>query len=176
MSSFVIYLILDVHYQEYHDKTIAKVACIRFSGILQHHILNEYDITMDNVEPYQSGQFYKREMPCLLALLHQIQEPFDVIIIDGYVYLDGLQKAGLGKYLYDNLPIKKPIIGIAKNHFYDITADYAVYRGTSKHPLYVTTVDFDVETAKKLVKNLQGDFRIPNIVTQVDRLSKTIGE
>ncbi len=111
-------------------------------------------------------------MPCLLKLINKIKEPFDVIIIDGYVYLDGKDKAGLGKYLYDELPSKKPIIGIAKTHFHGIASEYAVYRGISKHPLYVTCVDFDVDIAKNLVKNLQGCHRVPDIIKMVDGLSR----
>lgn len=168
----MIYLIIDVHYRESFGKTSANVAGVRFLGIENHQILNQYQISVENVAPYQSGQFYQREMPCLLALLNKIQEPFDVIIIDGYVFLDGLQKAGLGKHLFDNLIEKKPIIGVAKNHFYDISDNDAVYRGTSKHPLYVTCINFHHETAKNLVKNLQGSHRMPDIIKFVDNLSR----
>lgn len=169
----LIYLILDVYYHEIENETIATVAGIRFTGIENITILNEYTITMNQVEPYQSGQFYKREMPCLLALIQQIKEPFDMIIIDGYVYLNGTDKAGLGKYLYDNLSVKMPMIGIAKKHFYDISEDYAIYRGKSKQPLYITCIDIEIEQAKNLVIALQGKYRIPDIITIVDRLSKT---
>ena len=168
----MIYLILDVCYHDIDDKTIATVAGIRFTGIESNTLLNEYKTIVHNVSPYQSGQFYKREMPCLLDLIKKIKEPFDVIIIDGYVYLDDKDRAGLGKYLYDELSIKKPIIGIAKTHFYGITSEYAVYRGMSKHPLYVTTIDFDINIAKELVQGLQGKHRIPDIIKAVDKLSR----
>lgn len=168
----MIYLILDVCYQNIDDKVQAKVAGIRFTGIENHIILNEYSIIVDDVDSYQSGKFYKREMPCLMALIEKIKDPFDVIIIDGYVYLDGVEKWGLGRYLYNNLPVKKPIIGIAKNHFYGISQDYAVYRGKSKNPLYVTCMDFNIFIAKNLVKNLQGYYRMPDIVQNTDKLSR----
>ncbi|MEN6668752.1 endonuclease V [Psychrobacter sp. B38] len=122
-------------------------------------------IDVNNVVPYESGQLYKREMPCLLALMNQINEPFDAIIIDGYVFLHGVEKAELGKYLYDHLVNKKPIIGIAKNHFYDITEDYAVWRGVSKHPLYVTSVGMDLTKAREIVSEMEGDHRMPKMVT-----------
>lgn len=169
----MIYLILDVCYQNIDDKVQAKVAGIRFTGIEKHIILNEYIIIVDNVDSYQSGRFYKREMPCLIALIEKINDHFDLIIIDGYVYLDGMGKWGLGRYLYDDLPVKKPIIGVAKNHFYDISQDYAVYRGKSKKPLYVTCVDFNIFIAKNLVKDLQGNYRIPDIIQKTDKLSRT---
>ncbi|WP_066805385.1 endonuclease V [Moraxella oblonga] len=168
----MIYLILDVYYKDIENQTIANVAGIRFTGIENNNILNEYKIIVNHVEPYQSGQFYKREMPCLLSLINQIKEPFDVIIIDGYVYLDGLEKPGLGKYLYDQLIIKKPIIGIAKTNFYGTPSEYRIYRGTSKHPLYVTCINIGIDTAKTLVQKLQGQYRIPDIVKKTDILSR----
>lgn len=173
----LVYLILDVHYQT--DLTTqtetAKVSGIRFQGIETNEILSEHIVIVNEVAPYESGQFYKREMPCLLALINKIDqknERFDVIIIDGYVFLDGKEQAGLGKYLYDNLSIKKPVIGIAKNQFKDISDTYAVWRGISKHPLYVTSVGFDIREAKILVSQLEGKNRVPNIVTFVDRLGR----
>ena len=168
------YLILDVYYQESEESSNTKaiVAGVRFSGIEQVHVLSEHIIEVNDVAPYESGQFYKREMPCLLALINQINEPFDVIIIDGYVFLDGVSKAGLGKYLYDNLANKKPIIGIAKNHFYDITEDYAVWRGISKHPLYVTSIGIDITKAKELVSEMEGGHRMPKMVNYVDKLGR----
>lgn len=172
----MIYLILDVHYKEGQetDAVTATVAGIRFEGIKQSRILNEYTVEVNDVAPYESGQFYKREMPCLLALINQIDEPFDVIIIDGYVFLDSVGKAGLGKYLYDHLANTKPIIGIAKNHFYDITEDYAVWRGISKRPLYVTSIGINVTTAKKMVSEMEGEHRIPKMVSDVDKLGRVI--
>lgn len=172
----MIHLILDVHYKEVQETEAitATVAGIRFEGIEQSRILNEYTIKVNKVAPYESGQFYKREMPCLLALINQIDEPFDVIIIDGYVFLDGVSKAGLDKYLYDNLANKKPIIGIAKNYFYDIPEDHAVWRGISKHPLYVTSIGIETIKAKDTISRMDGDHRMPKMVTYVDKLGRVI--
>lgn len=161
-------------YQEQNAQTTAQVAGIRFSGVETHHILNTYQVSVPNVAPYQSGVFYKREMPCLLALIETVTEPFDLIIIDGFVFLDNQNKAGLGKHLYDNLTKKKPIIGIAKNAFAGMGENFAVYRGESKHPLYVTAQDVELVLAKDWVKHLQGKFRLPDIVNQVDKLSRKL--
>lgn len=109
LTNQLTYLILDVHYQEENGKIIAHVAGVHSTGIETNAISNEYSIVVNDVAPYQSGQFYKREMPCLLALIEQINDPYDVIIIDGYVYLDGTHKAGLGKYLYNNLSVNLTI-------------------------------------------------------------------
>ncbi len=168
----MIYLIIDVHYEDNAQSSTGVVAGIRFSGIEKNTILSEHTTIVNDIQPYESGQFYKREMPCILALLKQIKQPYDVIVIDGYVYLDGKQQKGLGGYLYDTLEIKKPIVGIAKNKFHAITDEYAVKRGKSKHPLYVTCVDADIKTAIKLVHDLEGEYRLPRIIKDVDKLSR----
>ena len=53
-----------------------------------------------------------------------------------------------------------------------ISEEYKVYRGKSKHPLYITTHDYNLTKAKLLVENLEGEFRIPNIILKVDKLSR----
>lgn len=169
-------LILDVYYFEKDDQTFANVAGIRFSGGINNEIYSEHSMIVENVAPYESGQFYKREMPCLLALIEKINQtklPYQIIIIDGYVHLAD-DKAGLGKHLYDNLTDKKPIIGIAKNAFAGMGEEFAVYRGESKHPLYVTSQGIELVLAKDWVKHLQGKFRLPDIINQVDKLSRKL--
>lgn len=55
--------------------------------------------TISDVKPYESGCFYLRELPCLMALLSKIPEP-DVIVVDCYVWL-APKRPGLGAHLYD---------------------------------------------------------------------------
>ena len=71
MRAKLIFLILDVHYQTDVVQKLdsAKVAGIRFQGIETNEIFSEHTVNVNNVAPYQSGQFYKRELPCLLALI-----------------------------------------------------------------------------------------------------------
>lgn len=69
------------------------------------------------VSEYQSGKFYQRELPAILGLLSEYDLSPETIVVDGYVYLDGYRKAGLGKHLYDTLGQRIPVIGIAKSAF-----------------------------------------------------------
>ncbi len=39
------------------------------------------------VEEYIAGQFYRRELPCIMAILRIIEEKIHTVIIDGYVDL-----------------------------------------------------------------------------------------
>jgi deoxyribonuclease V len=96
------------------------------------------------------------------------------MIIDGYVFLDGQSTAGLGKYLYDSLGGKVPIIGVAKKAFNNISADYALLRGKSQKPLYITAVDIPIAEAKAKIASMQGVHRIPTLLRQVDQLCRGI--
>jgi len=49
---------------------------------------------------YRPGQFYRRELPCLLALVALIGEPLEVLIVDGYVWLGEGDLPGLGAHLH----------------------------------------------------------------------------
>jgi deoxyribonuclease V len=51
---------------------------------------------------YESGQFYKRELPCIQALLAQITEHIDMIIIDDMCIL-GMSR----KRVWDSICMKR---------------------------------------------------------------------
>ena len=127
---------------------------------------------MSDVQPYQSGQFYKRELPCLLALLEKIEMPLSYIIVDGFVHLDANKKAGLGKYLYHALEEKIAVIGVAKNTYKNATNNIEIYRGQSKKPLYITAEGLQLEVAKEYIHAMAGDFRIPTLLKRVDQLCR----
>lgn len=62
------------------------------------------------------GEFYKRELSCILAILEDIDlATISCIIIDGFVVLDDAGKHGLGGHLYEQLDPKVPVIGFATN-------------------------------------------------------------
>ena len=55
------------------------------------------------VAAYVPGQFYRRELPCLLAVFGLVRQPLEIILIDGYVWLDAQGMPGLGGHLFDAL-------------------------------------------------------------------------
>ncbi|XOV94866.1 MAG: endonuclease V [Bacteroidota bacterium] len=132
-----------------------------------------YSNTKD-IKEYVSGSFYLRELPCILQLLKDHQVSPDVLIIDGYVFLDGYQQAGLGKYLFDELKGEIPVIGVAKNPYKAISREYALWRGKSKHPLYVTAAGIDSGDAKEHIRRMHGDFRIPTLLKMADKLCRKL--
>ncbi|MBN2297813.1 MAG: endonuclease V [Deltaproteobacteria bacterium] len=123
---------------------------------------------------YISGQFYKRELPCILNFLKEVSWRPDIIIIDGYVFLAENTK-GLGQHLYEEMEKTIPVIGVAKRPFAGNTTALPVYRGLSKRPLYVTAAGISLLEAAQHIKSMYGNYRIPVILKAVDNLSKNPG-
>lgn len=132
----------------------------------------EYTWHLPEVEDYISGQFYRRELPCILALLNLVREPIDLIVVDGYVFLDRAGSPGLGHYLYEALGARIPIVGVAKNAFRPDDGSIPVLRGESKRPLYLSAVGVDAQRAAEALRNMHGRFRLPTALKRVDRLCR----
>ena len=123
---------------------------------------------VDKIEDYVPGQFFRRELPCIEALLKEHALKPELIIIDGFVFLDGMSRAGLGKHLYDALNQKIPIIGVAKNPFKDIPKRFELLRGQSKTPLYVTATGLPQDETIAHITAMAGDYRIPTLLKKAD--------
>lgn len=161
-------LAVDVHYRD--GQAIA--AGVLFQNWKDSEAVAEIIAPAPTVAEYEPGQFYKRELPCTLELLKQLERLPEYIVIDGYVYLDGHKRPGFGKHLYDAVGGRAAIIGVAKSRFKDIPADVEVFRGNSKRPLYVTTIGVREAEAKGFIKRMHGEHRVPTMLKRVDRLSK----
>jgi len=125
------------------------------------------------VAPYESGQFYKRELPCILSLLKEIAEDLEAIIIDGYVDLGREGKAGLGRHLFDAVGAAVPVIGVAKREFADTPDECRIFRGKSKTPLFVTSAGMPLSQAKSRILTMHGGNRIPTLLKRVDQVCRT---
>jgi deoxyribonuclease V len=161
---------IDVHYRE----TFAKTISIEFNNWEDAIPTQTHEVIINEVAEYVSGEFYKREMPCILEILKCSEiDKIDLIIIDGYVFLDDDNKFGLGAYLYEALGRNIPIVGIAKRNFINNKKNVVeVLRGESKNPIFVTAIGIDlIETTKK-VKNMHGIYRIPDLLKLLDRMTK----
>jgi len=164
-------LAVDVDYKE-EDKAVASG--VLFDSWEDGLPTKTLSVSVNNVLPYESGQFYKRELPCILALLEKIEEKLDCIVVDGYVNL-GKGKRGLGAYLFDALDGEIPIIGVAKNAFKDIEEDTFLYRGESKKPLYITSAGIAAQDAKEAIRRMHGKYRFPTLLKEVDHICRTVG-
>jgi len=159
-------LAIDVYYRT-DDSAI--VAGISFNEWTSDKIENKHIIKIAHVAPYEPGNFYKRELPCILALISSLEKKPDIIVIDGYVTLGTEGKFGLGAHLYKALNAEIVVIGVAKSRFAETPVDFEVYRGQSKQPLFVTSIGIDNSTAKEFILNMHGDNRLPTLLKAVDR-------
>ncbi len=157
----------DVYYYENY----AKSCCIVFVSSSEEEIICEYCRTVEPINDYVSGEFYKRELPCILSVYNLIKMDIDIIIIDGFVTLNNGKK-GLGAYLYDSLNKQTPVIGVAKTLFSGCESYSEVYRGISKKPLYVSSIGIDLEFSANLIKNLKGKNRTPDVLKRIDHLTR----
>jgi deoxyribonuclease V len=120
-------------------------------------------------QPYEPGQFFKRELPHILKLMDRFPKIPTTVVIDGYVTLGMDQRDGLGARLFSALEGQVPVIGVAKSRFVGTPADAEVLRGKSKRPLYVTSLGIALEDAKALIRDMHGDNRLPTLLVAVDR-------
>lgn len=162
-------LAIDVDYKSHG----AVAAGIGFSAWSQASADFEVISHIGEVADYESGQFYKRELPCLLALIEEHRLQPEVIIVDGFVYLDQQQKPGLGKHLYDALCGEVAVIGVAKNAHREIPSEWGVYRGESRKPLFVSSVGIQLDIAQQNILSMAGKFRMPTLLKQADSLCRT---
>lgn len=160
---------IDVYYAEETAKSVAVVFDWNDAAPAETHIVHLTDIA-----EYESGQFYKRELPCILAVLQRIDlSKITAIIVDGHVYIDNEKNYGLGAHLWAALNEKIPIIGVAKRAFHATEAvTIPILRGQSETPLFVSTIGTNTEIAAENVRNMHGDYRIPTILKALDGLTR----
>ena len=161
---------LDVDYRE----PAAYAAGIAFHNWSDASPAIEKVVPVVGVHPYQPGQFFRRELPCLLAVLRELP-PVGVVVVDGYVWLDGVSVAGLGAHLYQELAGKVAVIGVAKTRFAGVGAAVEVVRGRSIRPLFITAVGMSTPRAAEHLRSMHGPDRIPTLLKRVDSLARRAG-
>jgi deoxyribonuclease V len=161
-------LAVDVQYSENN----AVAAGVLFESWQDEKAQKESVSLIEGVAGYEPRNFFKRELPCILKLIVEHHLKPEIIIVDGYVFLDGFSKAGLGKHLYDALNGEVSVVGIAKKRFKDIDSRLEVYRGSSRKPLYVTAVGIDLERAKRNVCTMHGKNRLPTLIKRADQICR----
>jgi deoxyribonuclease V len=102
-----------------HDHDSAAVAAaVEFENWVDAQPLHEVSVDLTVVGPYEPGKFYRRELPCLVAALSALPQRPQVVIVDGYVWLDDDRTPSLGAHLFDALAREVVIIGVAKSSFH----------------------------------------------------------
>lgn len=162
---------VDVHY----GPAGAVAACLVFADWGDAEPVREYRTNLSSVEPYVPGAFYRRELPCLVKVLALVREPVTSIVVDGYVWLAGEGRPGLGGHLFEAMGQTVPVIGVAKSRLRGAGAAVLVMRGRSRTPLFVSAAGMDPEEAAAHIGGMHGAFRIPTLLKQVDQLSRREG-
>lgn len=161
-------------FDSYYYENKAKTVCLAFENWTTMNDFSVYYEILEDIEEYIPGEFYRRELPCILSLLKKIKfEKIDVIVVDGFVFLDDNNRLGLGGHLYKQLEEKVPIIGVAKTNFASIVNNKReLKRGESKNPLFITSIGLDPDKAVEYIGSMAGDYRIPKLLQHLDSLTK----
>ncbi|MEM7103248.1 MAG: endonuclease V [Bacteroidota bacterium] len=163
-------LAIDVHYRE----NLAKTVSIAFEDWQDDQPSNIQVLDLPIADDYQPGEFYKRELPCIVEVLTLFDLSFcETIIIDGYVTLSNDGKRGLGAYVFDHLDGKIPVVGVAKKRFHNNDLYVAeVLRGSSANPLFISVAGMALNDAAEKVKTMHGEFRMPTLLKILDQKTK----
>lgn len=159
----------------YYTGNKAKVVGVLFENFSDEKPIKIISKAVGDVAPYESGNFYKRELPCIVSLLQDLDvRDISLIVIDGFVYLDDESGYGLGGHLYEHLERKVQIVGVAKSPFKgSCKLVREICRGGSKRPLFVSAIGMDIDEAARLVKGMSGEFRMPGLLKILDDETKT---
>lgn len=161
-------LAVDVHY----DGDLALIAGVAFENWEDGCEVNSYVSRFCGVKTYVPGEFYRRELPCILKLLDEHKLDPDIIVIDGFVQLGSPEKPGLGMHLFKALKSRVAVIGVAKNPFAGVLDECKILRGKSLKPLYVTSVGIFPDLARRYIRSMSGENRIPTLIKKADRLCR----
>jgi deoxyribonuclease V len=158
---------LDASYREGK----AAAACVLFCDWRDERSAGDVAACIGNANPYIPGWFFLRELPALLAILKKVTTPLDVLVIDGYVWLDACHSPGLGAHLYESRGRGTPVIGVAKSRYRGAPA-LEIIRGKGRRPLYISAAGMEVEEAAERIRVMHGPYRIPTLLRRADELSR----
>jgi deoxyribonuclease V len=163
------YAAVDVHYPPAGG---ARAALVLAPDAAFATIASEKTVLIDRVAKYQPGEFYRRELPPIRAVLEDVDD-LDLLIIDGYVTLDPDGRPGLGAHAHAEFGV--PVIGVAKTRFAPAVHAIPVVRGSAARPLYVTAAGIQPVDAAEVVRAMTGKFRLPDALRRADALARAKG-
>ena len=156
----------DVHYFGDDD---ARAGTVLFHKYTDAEAAAEYAVIVSGVSQYVPGQFYRRELPCILKLLERIDEAPNEMVIDGYVTLG--DSPGLGQHLFQSFGGRIPVVGVAKSRYQGLIGDRD-REGEEQATLYVTSAGIDPHLAAERIKAMHGAHRVPTLLRRVDLLAR----
>ena len=139
---------VDVHYPRSGG---ARAAAVVAADATFARVLAERTAVVPEVAPYRPGEFYRRELPPLRAVLEGFAG-LGLLMIDGYADLDPGGRPGLGAHAHRQFAV--PVIGVAKTRFRTATHAVPVLRRTSARPVFVTAAGMPRADAAELVRRM----------------------
>jgi len=162
-----VFVAVDVHYL---PCGAAQAAAVVAADATFGQLLADRTGRVAEVPPYQSGQFYLRELPPLHAVLDGL-DGVNLLIVDGYADLDPGGRPGLGAQAHAEFEV--PVIGVAKTAFRTATHAVPVVRGeNSARPLFITAAGMSRHQAADLVRHMAGRYRLPDALRRADALAR----
>jgi len=158
---------VDVHYLSTGG---ARAAAVLAADAAFAHVLAGRTALVPQVPPYRPGEFYRRELPPLRAVLDDL-DGLGLLVADGYADLDPGGRPGLGAYAHAEFGI--PVIGVAKSRFGTATHAVPVLRGSSARPLFVTAAGMPAADAADLARRMAGRYRLPDALRRADTPART---
>lgn len=169
MSTIPEIAVLDVAYAAHG----AGVACVTAEQWASPAPLREDASFLPGVPAgYQPGKFYLRELPLLELAVDRLMVRPKVLVIDGYVWLDGEGRPGLGARLFDSLEGRIAVVGLAKTRLRGDDWSAEVLRGSGSRPIFVTAAGIDLAVAAREVLGMHGAHRLPTLVKRADYLAR----
>ena len=166
-------LAVDVHYDPAGE--FSRAALVAFDDWSSPVATDERTVELEGVEPYVPGEFYRRELRPILAVL-SLRGALDLVVVDGHVWLDAQQKPGLGAHLHEALGGGVPVVGVAKTSFHGATLAVPVHRGIGTRQLYVSSLGIPIEDSVAAIHAMHGTHRIPTLLRRVDQLARGLVE
>ena len=167
-------LCMDVDYRDATVGPAAVAAGVVFSNWTDDQPVDEVALPIDTVDDYTPGQFYRRELPCLMKVIEHASLSFELtaLIVDGFVWLGDESHPGLGAKLYDAVDQRWPVIGVAKTFFVGASPVAELNRPSSRRPLYISSAGLPLNEAVKNIGLMTGEFRVPTLLKRVDQVCR----
>lgn len=150
----------------------AVAAAVAFEAWDAAEATKTYVSHIAQVEKPERGAPDLRELPCVMQLLRDHQLTPELIVIDGFVHLDGDDTPGLGRHLFQALGEQVAVVGVSKKRLPGLSAQYEVVREEESPPLVVTSAGIDIGAAKVRLRSMHGRKRVPTLVKLAARLAR----
>ena len=73
----------------------ARASCVLTESWEAESPTSTYIRDIEAVEPYEPGNFYRRELPCIVSVLRMLPLLPEIVVVDGYVWLSSADRSGL---------------------------------------------------------------------------------